>query len=41
MGVGYPGSEGDRVFASLAVFFRSLAFIADASEATPEREAVR
>jgi hypothetical protein len=40
MDVGYPGSEGDRVFASLAAF-RSLAFIADASEVTPEREAVR
>jgi hypothetical protein len=41
MGVGYPGSESECVFASLAVFFRFLAFIADASEATLGREAVR
>jgi hypothetical protein len=41
MGVGYPGSESDCVFASLAVFFRFLAFIADASEAALGRGVVR
>jgi hypothetical protein len=41
MGIGYPGSESDSIFASLAVFFRFLAFIADASEATLGQGAVR
>ena len=41
MGVGYHGSQSDCVFASLAVFFRFLAFIADASEFTLGREAIR
>jgi hypothetical protein len=51
MGVGYPGSESDRVFAPLAVVFhclspytsdrRFLVFVADASEGTFGQEAAR